>query len=811
MTNQGDGEDKASLDVLLSAALTPSQQIDETARSLVNIINSNPLEVVNAFYISGPTDLPGQILLQVKDIGVNTFTITADSALTGALFNPQLPPVVGAQPVVASPEVKPNRIYFAKLQQPEAVPLLNFIDVGPEDDEISRILPLRESLFILKTDGLYRLTGFNGNFTVDSFDRNSKIIAPDTAVVLNNNIYCLTNQGVAQISDTGVQIISTRLDNIFKKITSSRFDFRFTSHGIAYETDRCYLLFVPSLENDTKATQCFRYSTDTDTWTRFMDQSKTCGLVASADDKLYLGAGDENFIERERKDYSRTDFADRQFTLTLPSTAVDGKTITLNQVGAAEIGDALVQTQFMKISEYNRILKKLDLDPQIGAKEEFTVDFSSYSGSIPSNLHGKYFFIYSAANVTRYCVFFDALGTLLQLNPLVDTDVLGANQIRVDVSSGITTKAQLADKVKTTIQSNTLDFIISYTPGAEFFTAKTVKSGETIDPVDSILNPIGNGFSLVVTVQGFGDYFETLQSFPGDNLKDKVDALALKFDNDPKIVQNDFLMSLNNYSGTGATTAIGNPTVVTFTAHGLQSGRMITVTNSSNGINGKYIVTRLSANTFSIPVSTSVIGTLDFSSPIVTSEEVQAGFNTLIKKLNIDAGPLYSNYPESEDSEDVEGLVLSAKSNSAIVQVDYKLNFVQGDIELYKGIKTEIIYAPEVFGDPSMLKHVREGTFMFEDCTFSRGTVGYKTDVSPGVALVPFEKSGKGDWGSFVWGNQNWGGGFSGAPMRTYIPSNKQRCRYIQAYFAHNSAREKWAIFGISYTLRILSERAYKG
>jgi hypothetical protein len=47
--------------------------------------------------------------------------------------------------------------------------------------------------------------------------------------------------------------------------------------------------------------------------------------------------------------------------------------------------------------------------------------------------------------------------------------------------------------------------------------------------------------------------------------------------------------------------------------------------------------------------------------------------------------------------------------------------------------------------------------------------------------------------------------------MRTYIPANKQRCRFIQAYFAHNSAREKWAIFGISYTLRVLSERAYRG
>lgn len=810
--NQGDGQDTALKHVLLSAGSTPSVQIDETARSLVNIINSNSSEVVNAFYVSGPTDLPGQILLQVKDIGVNSFTIIANNAATGELFNPVLPPGTGATTVEGTAEIKPNRLYFAKLQQPEAVPLLNFIDIGPEDDEISRIIPLRESLFILKTDGLYRLTGFSGNFVVDLFDKNCKIIAPDTAVVLNNNIYCLTNQGVAQISDTGVQIISIVIDDVIKKIASSRYDYRFTSFGVGYETDRCYLLFLPTNENDDRATQCYRYSADTQAWSRFFDVSKTCGIVNSADEKLYLGAGDENFVEQERKNFDRTDYADRQFNLTLGPNTVSKNNITLSQVGIAEIGDALVQTQFMKITEYNRVLKKLDLDPQVGSKETFTVDFSGYTQSIPSSLHSKYFLIYSAGNVTKYAVFFDAIGNLTELNTAIFTEIVGYQQIRVDISTGVTDKASLANKVKNTIQSNTQDFVINYIPGNELFVATTVKSGETTDASDSVLSAIGNGFVITVNTQGFGDYFSTLQAVAGNNLKDKVDQLALKLDNDPNVTQTDFLSSLNNYSGVGATSAIGvSNTVITFVGHGLQTGRMITITNSTAGLNGKYIITRLTVDTFSIAKSSTSVGTLDFASPIVTSEEVQAGFNTIVIKINNDSGPLFSNYPQSEDSEIVEGLVLIAKPNLASITIDYSLPYVQGDVVLYKGIKAAILYAPEIFGDPSMLKHVREGTFMFEDCTFTRGEVGYKTDVSPGVAKIPFTKSGKGDWGSFAWSEQNWGGGFSGAPMRTYIPANKQRCRFMQAYFAHNSAREKWAIFGISYTLRMLSERAYRG
>ena len=111
IVTQGDGEDSANNDILLSAASTPAQQIDETARSLVNIINKNSSEVVNAFYISGPTDIPGQILLEVRDIGTSSFTLTASDAITGAQFNPALPPAVGASPVEAESEIKKNLVF----------------------------------------------------------------------------------------------------------------------------------------------------------------------------------------------------------------------------------------------------------------------------------------------------------------------------------------------------------------------------------------------------------------------------------------------------------------------------------------------------------------------------------------------------------------------------------------------------------------------------------------------------------------------------------------------------------------------------
>lgn len=740
VTTQGDGEDSANNDVLLSAAATPAQQIDETARSLINIINKNPNEAVSAFYISGPNDIPGQILLEVRDIGTDSFTLTADNSLTGQQFNPLLPPAPESTTVIGKAEIKPNRLMFSKLQQPEAVPLLNFIDVGPEDQAILRILALRESLFVLKEDGLYRLTGVGGAFTVDPFDLSTKIIAPDTAVVLNNQIYCLTNQGVAVISDTGVNIISKRLDNVIQVLTSSNYNFKNSSFGVSYETDRSYTLWLPSVTTDTTATQAYRYNTAEDTWTRLL-LKKQSGIVNPSDDKLYLGPTDTNFIERERKVFDRTDYADRDHDLQLAAASVDGINLKLSQANVAEIGDAIVQTQRITINEYNQLLRKLDLDPFTGSPEEFTVDFSSYTGTIPDDLHSKYFIVNSASDAQQYAIFYDAFNSLPELDTSVFTDIIGATQIRIDVSS-VTTLAELTDVTQNTMKTVTQDFVVSYSSGQEFYTAKTARNGETTDPRDSSVNGLGDGFAITVTLQGSGDYLSDLESIAGDDIRTKLEALGTKLDNDPSIVATDY-----------------NATVLTY----------------PNTLQGN-----------------------------------QDAFNDVVGKLNVDPGTLFTNYLTSIDTKEFEVLIVSAETNDPNVIVQFSLNFLEGDLKVFKGITSTILYAPETFGDPSILKQIREGTVMFENATFTTGNVGYKSDLSPGVESVPFFKSGKGDWGSFIWSQQNWGGGFSGIPFRTYIPRSKQRCRYIQCQFNHNSSREKYGIFGISFTLRGISSRAYR-
>lgn len=727
-------------DVLLSDAASPAQQIDQTARSIVSIVNKDPDSPVYAFYISGASDLPGQILFEVKDIGTNQFTITADNGTTGDLFNPSLPPSANAKPVIGEAEIKPNRIYYAKLQQPEAVPILNFIDVGPEDKAISRILSLRESLFLLKEDGVYRLTGLDGNFAVDLFDESTKIIAPDSAVVLNNQIYCLTNQGIVTISDTGVSIISSQIDGDIKLLSSANYNFESEAFGVSYETDRAYLLFMPTNTTDTVATQAYRYNSENSVWTKYI-LSKTCGLVNPADDKLYFGAADVNFVERERKIFKRTDYADRQFDLTIPAEAIEGNILTLSSNQLVDVGDAIVQTQYLTINEYNQLLAKLDLDPGTGAPEESLFDFTAYTGSIPNDLHRKYFILFSAGDNTKYAVFYDAVGDVPQLDVNAFSDIRDATQIRVDISSGVTTAADVALRTKSAISTATFDFIVTHIGTNTFLTTRTARNGATTDAFDSLVNGIGNGFAVSVTSQGVGDFVGNLQAVNGDNLVLKLTALAQALDSDPGVNDTDYEAVIGSFS---------------------------------------------------------------------TFEEIQTAFNTITLKLNDDSGVFYQNYLQSSGTKDFEVLVTQIIDNSPDVALQFTTRFIEGPVVLYKGIQTNIVYAPEIFGDTSISKHVSEGTFIFENNNFSLGTVGYRTDLSPGFETIDFTKAGKGDWSLFVWSEHNWGGGFSGVPLRTYIPRQKQRCRYMQAQFLHSSAREAFILYGISYTFRPVSERAYR-
>jgi len=586
------------------------QKVEETSRSLIRIINSQDDGLVNASYISKIDEVPGAFYLEGRSFNQSAFYLNVNDVPAGTQFSPNLP--VAGSSVISTNEVSPNRIYYSKVQQPEAVPLLNYLDIGPKDKQIIRVLGLRDSLFILKEEGIYRLSGFSAPFQLFPFDFSTNIVAVDSAVILNNLIYLFSNQGITTISDNGVNIISRPIeDQIVKFLTPQFTNFNKATFGIAYESDRAYYLFTVKNISDTYATQCYRFNTFTNSWTIY-DISKRSGIVNFADDKLYLAANDINYIEQERKLFNRTDFADREYTLSLQTASVNNTSIILPSLTNVKIYDVMVQTQYLTINQFNRLLSKLDRD--------ISLSDNNY------------------------------------------------------VSSGL--------------------------------------------------------------------------AIPGNTLNTKLDVLITKIANDA-----------GRLAVAGATAA------------------------------GTYTALSPVSSTFSI---------------------LQTTFNSLITLLNNDSGVFYSNYSMSSGTVDYEFPILEIDSTLNTITTSYKFPLMTGPMILYKHIATELQFVPQTLTDTSITKQATEGTFIFEDSSFTSIISSYSSDLSADFEEIMISGNGAGLFGTDKYGNGLYGGNGSGIPFRTFIPREKQRCRYINARMQHFFAREVFSLYGLSITFQPTSTRGWR-
>ena len=685
VTQSGTGEDVAGKKIFLPRVPTgvengPStaQQIEQFSLSLVKLVNQNDANVY-AYYTSGYNDLPGQLSFENRVVTGPAYYLYANSTLTGNEFNPALP-ATNTNTVVSTNEVKPNRLYYSKYQQPDAFPLPNYLDIGPQDKAIQRIIGLRDSLFVFKEDGIYRVSGDTAPFQLAPFDNSVTLTAPDTAAILNNQVYGLTTQGVISVSDTGVQVVSRPIENLVLGIQAYPSNYKTASFGLGYESDRAYLLWTTTNSTDTVATQCFRYNVFTNTWTNW-DKSASAAVINFSDNKLYIGAGDVGLTEQERKTLSRLDYADRQYTLDILTDGVADTVLSLGTVGMSAIGDVLLQTQYLTINQFNRVLNMLDTDRSI-------------------------------------------------------------------------------------IQHST------------------------------------------------PNYFSTLEFKVGAAPRAQVVALAAKLSADPQIADSTYTAAVDNYVGTiSSTTHTSSQVTLNLSGSGILANRYVTISgsNTTPSIDGTHQVVSTSGSSIVINAVITANGTAgNIQTAVNDFRDSQACFNIIVGKLNTSTNLTFKNYPTSSGSTPEESVITAVTSKGNLITVTYPIQYMAGPIVLYKAINCDVVYAPQYFGDPSSTKQVREGTVMFENKNFTNVTVAYASDLSPYFESTPFVGSGNGDFGQFVWSQQNWGGVAAPIPIRTLIPAQKQRCRFLQVEFTHTTAFEKFSIYGMSLVYRIVSSRGYR-
>jgi len=334
---------------LIGTGSTESIRIEETMRSfafaVTDLHTDSPTSYpFFALYTSDTTSLdgaPGEVTIRVADFATDDLEVLGSSNLED-MFTPNIYDTAATRAQAA----EKNVLCYSKFEEPNAVPPGNFERVGSEDSAILRILPLRNSLIILKEEGVWRLTGeTESDFIIEAYDPTVRIDAPETAVVLNNAVYCSSNQGVVRIDETmGVVILSRPIEEDLRVIQNFS-NYATVAHATAYESERQYWLWVPDSASDTYAKTCYKYNYINKSWVT-RKKNCSCAMVLHDNKTMYLGHGVDTYVLKERKSLSGTaDFMDESMTSSMSAVSTttddDGNTVSLVTCAYTYTGAAL--------------------------------------------------------------------------------------------------------------------------------------------------------------------------------------------------------------------------------------------------------------------------------------------------------------------------------------------------------------------------------------------------------------------------------------------------------------------------------------
>jgi len=328
----------------------------ETMRSLIRVVNrSTSNTLIYAQEISNRA-----FFLETRSYPDVAFSVSGVDIFEESL------------PITSEAEIKENEVWVSRNGRPGSVPILNRLPVGSADKKILRILSVRDAVFVLKLDGVYRITGTStDNFIVEQHDSTIEVRGANTASATSNHVFTMTTQGVAAIGVSGITFVSDSIKNTLLRLSELP-NFEATAWGVDYEKDQKYILAVPDTDIDTIAQKMYVFNASTNTWTRWIIPSSAG--IANDNNLLYLARNGSEIIE-ERKSFSLDDYADDDYDVTI--TGSSGFVVSVASVPSeVSIGMTLRQGNFKAlITEINGLDFTISLDNQTwtaGAASVFT-------------------------------------------------------------------------------------------------------------------------------------------------------------------------------------------------------------------------------------------------------------------------------------------------------------------------------------------------------------------------------------------------------------------------------------------------------
>lgn len=296
----------ASGNFQLYTAGTASQNIANTSQSLCRVINGyRANNDFYAWYESAYDGAPGTILIEERVVGGAGFSVTANNAAAGNGFSPPLPPGAGAPATLGSiADRGKSRIRVSKSGEPEACPLYRDVTVGSEDDQLLRVIALRDSVVVIKERSIWRIVGGTfEDFVAARIDDTVRCVSRDSAAKLDNSVVFLSNQGFVVVTEGSVVNISEpeRYRHLLLARIAAENPYAITA--VANERQRVYLCTTPQIEPDRSVldydisnTTIMCWNVDGQAWSRWAlacDPVGNYGVnvssLGSRNDLLFMG------------------------------------------------------------------------------------------------------------------------------------------------------------------------------------------------------------------------------------------------------------------------------------------------------------------------------------------------------------------------------------------------------------------------------------------------------------------------------------------------------------------------------------------
>lgn len=249
-----------------TAFKTVAQWTDYVAQDLCRAINLNHDSFMYASYQSRFKDFPGFFTIQSKEF-IEPIYLRYSSEPAHPAFIQNIPSDFGTGiQFYSENDVRVNSVCPSKLGEPEAVPIIHDLRVGSNSAEIVGAAATRDSFIVLKEDGAYRIRGDSyETMIIEPLDLTVKFIKGTRSVLgtINNTIIAFSNQGIVQITDTSVQLISRRIEDVIQPLIGRDLSKTFL---FGHEADRLFFVSTEAI-NPGQARKNWVYNVLNQSWT----------------------------------------------------------------------------------------------------------------------------------------------------------------------------------------------------------------------------------------------------------------------------------------------------------------------------------------------------------------------------------------------------------------------------------------------------------------------------------------------------------------------------------------------------------------